>query len=94
MGYPKKTRVDPYFPDHEGSRNPKLTEIEIEEVAAGYDWAGLAGAMAGGAVARGIFGLVAGAPGFLVGAGAAVGGATFAAGNIASSMAGGGGCDR
>ena len=50
--------------------------------------------MAGGAVARGMFGLVAGGPGFLVGAGAAVGGATFAAGNIASSMAGGGGCDR
>ena len=31
----------------------ELTEIEIEEVAAGYDWSGLAGAMAGAGVAGG-----------------------------------------
>jgi len=73
----------------------ELTEMEIEEVAAGYDWAGLAGAMAAGGVAGGMYGMAAGGPGFLVAfaGGAAVGGAGFAAGNIASSMAGGNGCD-
>ena len=52
---------------------------EIEEVAAGYDWAGLAGAMAGTAVVGGMYGLA--------------GGSYFAASSMASSMAGGGGCD-
>ena len=44
-----------YFPNLREVEMRELTEIE--EVAAGYDWAGLAGAMAGTAVVGGMYGL-------------------------------------